>query len=154
MQVMWPSCSSVRRKPKHEQVATAKGRRRLGLSFLFARIRFEKVIRPGMAHVVEPLYPFDDFAVAVVQEQSTESGPVSRGRSAAPSWQKISDHADAVMEESRTCFGVDDLIIVQNHLQPGGQLRISFCAFAGMNAVVLKCHPAKKRVQILLGLMG
>jgi transcription antitermination factor NusG len=67
---------------------------------------------------------------------------------------KIPQVPDLIIEELQACFGADDLIAVDNRLAPGDEVTVAEGAFAGMSAQVLKSLPAKKRVQILLDILG
>jgi transcriptional antiterminator RfaH len=61
---------------------------------------------------------------------------------------------DSIIEELQACFGRDDVIAVESRLAPGDEVTVTAGAFAGMTAQVLKSLPAKKRVQILLEILG
>lgn len=62
--------------------------------------------------------------------------------------------ADTIIDELRSCFGYDDVVAVEGRLAPGDEVTVGVGAFAGMSAQVLKTLPAKKRVQILLDILG
>ena len=62
--------------------------------------------------------------------------------------------ADVIIEELQACFAADDALAVNNCLLPGDEVTVAAGAFAGMSAQVLKSLPAKKRVQILLDILG
>jgi transcriptional antiterminator RfaH len=62
--------------------------------------------------------------------------------------------ADAIISELQACFGQDDVIDLGSRLIPGDEVTVASGAFAGMSAQVLKSLPAKKRVQILLEILG
>ena len=46
------------------------------------------------------------------------------------------------------------MLAVETQLVPGDEVMVAAGAFAGMSAQVLKSLPAKKRVQILLEILG
>ena len=62
--------------------------------------------------------------------------------------------SESIIEELQACFGADDLIAIDRHFSPGDEVTVAAGAFAGMTAQVLKALPAKKRVQILLDILG
>ena len=154
MQAMMPAWYSVRTKPKHEHIATANLRRHLALEVFFPKIRLEKLTRRGLVRVVEPLFPCYIFIYCVVEEQVSEIQHVSGVSRLVQFGNRFPPVADAIMEELQACFGADDLISVESQLAPGDEVTVATGAFAGMSAQVLKSLPAKKRVQILLDILG
>jgi len=151
---MMPAWYSARTKPKHEHIATANLRRHLALEVFFPKIRMEKLTRRGLVRVVEPLFPCYIFIRCVVEEKLNEIQHVSGITRLVHFGSKIPQVADAIIEELQACFGADDLIAVEHRLAPGDEVTVAEGAFAGMSAQVLKCLPARKRVQILLDILG
>ena len=154
MQAMMPAWYTVRTKPKHEHIAAANLRRHLAMAVFFPKIRLEKLTRRGLVRVVEPLFPCYVFIHCVVEEQVNEIQHVSGIRRLVQFGNKFPPVADAIIEELQACFGADDLIAVESRLVPGDEVTVATGAFAGMSAQVLKSLPAKKRVQILLDILG
>lgn len=154
MEAMMPAWYSARTKPKHEHIATANLRRHLALAVFFPKIRLEKVTRRGLVRVVEPLFPCYIFIRCIVEEKINEIQHVSGISRLVQFGNKCPQVADAIIEELQACFGVDDSIAVENRLVPGDEVTVAKGAFAGMSAQVLKSLPAKKRVQILLDVLG
>jgi transcriptional antiterminator RfaH len=154
MQAMMPAWYSARTKPKHEHIATANLRRHLALEVFFPKIRLEKLTRRGLVRVVEPLFPCYIFIRCVVEEKINEIQHTTGISRLVHFGSKIPQVADAIIEELQACFGADDLIAVENRLAPGDEVTVAEGAFAGMSAQVLKTLPAKKRVQILLDILG
>jgi transcriptional antiterminator RfaH len=154
MQTMMPAWYCARTKPKHEHIATANLRRHLALPVFFPKIRLEKPTRRGLIRVIEPLFPCYVFLHCVVEEQVNEIQHVSGISRLVQFGHKYPQIADAIIEELQACFGLDDLIDVERRLAPGDEVTVAGGAFAGMSAQVLKCLPAKKRVQILLDILG
>jgi transcriptional antiterminator RfaH len=154
MQPLEPSWYSARTKPKHEHIAAANVRRHLKLPVFLPRIRFEKMTRRGLMRVAEPLFPGYLFVRCVVEERITDiqhlTG-ISRLVQFGGRYPKV---PDAIIEELQSCFGREDLICVESRLAPGDEVTVAAGAFAGMSAQVLKSMPAKKRVRILLELLG
>lgn len=154
MQAMQPAWYSARTKPKHEHIAAANLRRHLALPVFFPRIRLEKLTRRGLMRVAEPLFPCYIFIRCVVEERVDEIQFLSGIGKLVQFGGKYPRVADAIIEELQACFGQDDLITVDRRLAPGDEVTVATGAFAGMSAQVLKSLPAKKRVQILLDILG
>jgi transcriptional antiterminator RfaH len=151
---MMPAWYAVRTKPKHEHIATANLRRHLAMTVFFPKIRLEKLTRRGLVRVVEPLFPCYVFIHCAVEEQVNEIQHVSGVGRLVRFGNKFPPVADAIIEELQTYFGADDLIAIESRLAPGDEVTVATGAFAGMSAQVLKSLPAKKRVQILLDILG
>jgi transcriptional antiterminator RfaH len=67
---------------------------------------------------------------------------------------KIPQVPEAAIKELQCHFGTDDTLVVENHLTPGDAVTVTEGAFVGLDALVLKNLPARKRVQILLEVLG
>jgi len=154
MQVMQPSWYSARTKPKHEHIATANLRRHLGLPVFFPRIRMEKLTRRGLVRVAEPLFPCYIFVCCIVEERHSEIQHLSGISRLVQFGGKFPKVENNIIEDLQACFGHEDLISVESRLEPGDEVTVATGAFAGMSAQVLKSMPAKKRVQILLDILG
>jgi transcriptional antiterminator RfaH len=151
---MQPAWYTARTKPKHEHIATANLRRHLGLPVFFPRIRYEKMTRRGLVKVAEPLFPCYVFVRCVVEERVNEIQHLSGVSKLVRFGGKFPQVADTIIEELQACFGQEDLILIESRLEPGDEVTVAAGAFAGMSAQVLKNLPAKKRVQILLDILG
>ena len=154
MQAMMPAWYSARTKPKHEHIATASLRRHLALEVFFPRIRLEKPTRRGLVRVMEPLFPCYIFIRCVVEDCVNDIQRVSGVSRLVQFGNKFPQVADVIIEELKACFGTEELLVVENRLAPGDEVTVATGAFAGMDAQVLKSLPAKKRVQILLDILG
>ena len=154
MQAMMPAWYSARTKPKHEHIATASLRRHLALEVFFPRIRLEQPTRRGLVRVMEPLFPCYIFIRCVVEERASEIQHVSGVSRLVQFGDKFPQVADVIVEELQSCFGADDMLVLENRLVPGDEVTLATGAFAGMSAQVLKSLPGKKRVQILLDILG
>ena len=154
MELMQPAWYSVRTKAKHEHIATANLRRHLVLPVFFPRIRLEKMTRRGLVRVAEPLFPCYIFVRCLVEEKVSEIQHLSGVSKLVQFGGRYPQVADAIIEDLQACFGHDDLISVESRLVPGDEVTVTIGAFAGMSAQVLKSLPAKKRVQILLDILG
>jgi len=151
---MQPAWYSARTKPKHEHIAAANVRRHLDLPVFFPRIRMEKITRRGLVRVTEPLFQCYIFIHCVVEERVNEIQHLSGVSKLVQFGGRFPHVADAIIEDLQACFGRDDLISLETRLSPGDEVTVATGAFAGMSAQVLKNLPAKKRVQILLDILG
>jgi transcriptional antiterminator RfaH len=67
---------------------------------------------------------------------------------------RIPPVADSIVEELQECFEEEDTMTVKDRISPGDEVTIGEGAFTGMRAYVLRLMPARKRVQILLDILG
>lgn len=154
MQAVEPAWYSARTKPKHEHIAAANLRRHLALPVFSPRVRLEKMTRRGLVRVVEPLFPSYIFVRCVVEDRVNEIQYLSGISKLVQFGGRYPRVADSIIEELQKCFGGDDMIAVKVELAAGDEVTVALGAFAGMSAQVLKSLPAKKRVQILLDILG
>ena len=154
MQTTESAWYSARTKPKHEHIATANLRRHLALPVFFPRIRLEKVTRRGLVRVTEPLFPCYIFVRCVIEEKVSEIQHLSGVSKLVQFGGKYPKVAESIIDELQAWFGNGDLIAIESQLSPGDEVTVAAGAFAGMSAQVLKSLPAKKRVQILLDILG
>jgi transcriptional antiterminator RfaH len=154
MHLPTPAWYSARTKPKHEHIAAANLRKNLGLEVFFPRFRVEKMTRRGVARVVEPLFPCYIF-VRCVLEDSMAAIQYSPGISRLVHFgDRIPPVPDPIINELESCFHSDEAITVEHHPEPGDAVTMTEGTFAGMQACVLRNLPAKKRVQVLLDILG
>ena len=154
MQIMQPAWYTVRTKPKHEHIAAASLRRLAALPVFFPRVRLEKATRRGRVRVTEPLFPCYLFVHCTVEERVNEIQHLSGVSKLVQFGGRYPRVADVIIEELQASFGQDDVIAVEGRLAPGDEVTVAAGAFTGMSALVLKSLPAKKRVQILLDILG
>jgi transcriptional antiterminator RfaH len=154
MQTNDPAWYGARTKLKHEHIAAANLCKNLDLEVFFPRLRLEKITRRGLVRVVEPLFPCYIFVHCVIEDRIAEIQHTSGIRSIVHFGSKIPVIPDLIIEELQSCFELDDIITVESRLAPGDAVMVADGAFAGMPARVLKNLPAKKRVQILLEILG
>jgi len=154
MNATQPAWYTVRTKAKHEHIAAANLRRQLGLMVFFPKMRLEKLTRRCLIKVVEPLFPCYVFTYCAVEELADEIQYLSGIRKLVEFGGKYPQVPDAIIAELQSCFGLDDSISVERPLRPGDEVTVAAGAFAGMSAKVLSNLPAKKRVRILLEILG
>jgi transcriptional antiterminator RfaH len=154
MQTELPAWYCARTKPKHEHIAAAGLRKNLNLEVFHPQLRIERATQRGVMRVVEPLFPCYIFIRCVLEEMSSEirhlngiSGFVRFGHT-------IPKIADLIIEDLQECFETEDTMTVENRLSPGDEITVADGAFRGMRAYVLRNLPARKRVQILLDILG
>jgi len=144
----------ARTKPKHEHIAAANLRKNLGLEVFHPRLRMERATQRGIRHIVEPLFPCYIFVRCVLEENSNDIRHTSGISSLVHFGRKIPTVPDTIIEELQECFEAEDLITVEERISPADEVVFVEGAFAGMRAFVLRVMPAKKRVQVLLDVLG
>jgi transcriptional antiterminator RfaH len=144
----------ARTKPKHEHIAAANVRRNLGLEVFHPRLRIERATQRGVMRVVEPLFPCYIFIRCVLEENFGDVRHTSGISSLVHFGQKIPTVPDSIIEELRDCFEADDPMTVEDRISPADEVVFVDGAFTGMRAFVLRVMPAKKRVQVLLEVLG
>jgi len=154
MQIKNQAWYSARTKPKHEHIAAANLRKNLGLDVFSPRLRLEKLTRRGLVSVTESLFPCYIFVRCVLEEQINDVQHTVGVNRLVNFGGKIPEVADSIITELRDCFENEDVIRIETNLMPGDEVMVADGAFAGMSAYVLKSLPAKKRVQILLEILG
>ena len=144
----------ARTKPKHEHIAAANLRQNLGLEVFHPRLRIERATQRGVMRVVEPLFPCYIFVRCVLEDDFSEVRHTSGISSLVHFGQKIPTVSDSIIEELRDCFEADDPMMVEDRISPADEVIFVEGAFTGMRAFVLRVMPAKKRVQVLLEVLG
>ncbi len=144
----------ARTKPKHESIAAANLRQRLGLDVFNPQLRVKRATIRGPVRVCEPLFPCYVF-VRCVLTQSLGEIRFTDGISAFVHFgEKIPSVPDWVIADLRSSFGSDESIKVEDNLALGTQVMVASGAFAGMNASVLRVLSTGQRVQVLLEMLG
>ena len=154
MQTVISAWYCARTKPKHEHIAAANLCKHMELEVFLPRVRLEKLTRRGLVRVVEPLFPCYLFVRCNVDESLNAVQHTSGISKIVHFGGKIPRVPDSVIQELQAYFESDDVITVESRLVPGDEVTVAGGAFAGMSALVLKSLPARKRVQILLDILG
>src|SRR5579885_1097869 len=139
----------ARTKPKHEHIAAANIYKHLGMEVFNPRLRIERSTRRGLVRSVEALFPCYIF-VHCAERELTDIRFVSGVSSLVHFGDRIPAVPNVVVEELRECFDDGEPLPVEDRLFPGAEISIAEGAFRGLQAIVLKCLPARQRVQILL----
>ena len=154
VQIQKPAWYCARTKPKHEHIAAATLRKNLGLETFLPRLCIERATRRGAVRIIEPLFPCYLFVRFDLSERFNEIKHVNGISSLVRFGGKISIVEDAVIEELQDCFEADEPMAVEQRLVPGCEVSVAGGAFDGMRAHVLRNMPAKRRVQVLLDILG
>lgn len=144
----------ARTKPKHEHIAAAHLRKNLNLEVFQPQLRVERATQRGVARVLEPLFPCYVFVRCVLEECLDEIQFTNGVHSLVHFGKRIPTVQDSIVEELRECFETEDTLTVPDRIAPGDEVTVGEGAFAGMRAFVLRLMPAKRRVQILLDVLG
>jgi transcriptional antiterminator RfaH len=144
----------ARTKPKHEHIAAANVRQNLGLEVFHPRLRIERATQRGVVRVVEPLFPCYIFIRCDLEENFSDVRHTGGISNLVHFGQKIPTVPDLIIEELRECFEADDPMTVEDRILPADEVVFVDGAFTGMRAFVLRVMPAKKRVQVLLEVLG
>lgn len=145
----------ARTKPKSEHLAAANVRRSLGLEVFQPRLRSEQVTCRGVVkNVTEPLFPCYIFIRCNLSESSQQIRHTFGISSLVNFGERVPPVPDSVISELQDCFGEQEIMPMNNHPVVGDDVTVGSGAFFGMRAVVLRSWPAKRRVQILLDILG
>jgi transcriptional antiterminator RfaH len=154
MQIESPAWYCARTKPKHEHIAAANLRKNLNLEVFHPRLRIERATRRGVVRVNEPLFPCYIFFRCLIDEKLTEIQRTSGVSTVVHFAHRIPKIADGVIEELKECFEGGETMTVEDRLSPGDEVIVAEGAFRGMSAFVLRVMPARRRVQVLLDVLG
>jgi transcriptional antiterminator RfaH len=143
----------ARTKPKHEHIAAANLGRHLQIEVFNPRLRMERATRRGLVRNVEPLFPCYIF-VHCAPELLDQIRYVSGISSVIHFGGRVASVPDSVIAELKDCFEAEEPLLVEDRLTPGAEVSIAEGAFTGFNAIVLRTMPARRRVQILLDILG
>ena len=144
----------ARTKPKHEHIAAANLRRNLKMEVFHPRLRIERATRRGVVRVSEPLFPCYLFVRCVIEQSLNEIQRTNGIVTVVHFAHRIPQIADSVIDELKECFAGGETMTVEDRISPGDEVLLADGAFAGMRAFVLRVMPARKRVQVLLDVLG
>jgi transcriptional antiterminator RfaH len=154
MKIESPAWYCARTKPKHEHIAAANLRKNLNLEVFHPRLRIERATRRGVVRVSEPLFPCYIFFRCLIEERLAEIQRASGVSTVVHFAHRIPKIDDAVIDELKECFEGEETMTVEDRLSPGDEVVVAEGAFRGMSAFVLRVMPARKRVQVLLDVLG
>jgi len=154
MRTELPAWYCARTKPKHEHIAAANLRKNLNLEVFHPRLRIERATQRGVVRIIEPLFPCYIFVHCAIEEKANEIKHSNGISSLVHFGHTIPKVADSIIEELQECFDAEEPMTVENRLSPGDEVTVADGAFSGMRAFVLRNMQARKRVQILLDILG
>jgi len=154
MKIESPAWYCARTKPKHEHIAAANLRKNLNLEVFHPRLRIERATRRGVMRVSEPLFPCYIFFRCIIDEKLGEIQRTNGVNTVVHFARRIPKIADAVIEELKECFEGEETMTVKDRLSPVDEVVVVDGAFRGMCAFVLRVMSARKRVQVLLDVLG
>ena len=144
----------IRTKPKHEHIAAANLVRQAGVEVFCPRLRIERVTRRGVVRVMEPLFPCYLFVRCVI-ERKFDDLRYAYGVGALVNFGgRIAQVPDSIVAELQEYFQSEDMVVAKDELAPGAEVVVAGGAFEGMRASVLRVLPARRRVQVLLDILG
>ena len=129
-------------------------RKNLNLEVFQPQLRVERATQRGVVRVLEPLFPCYVFVRCVLEEYLDEIQYANGVHSLVHFGHRIPPVPDSIVEELRECFEAEDMLTVPDGIAPGDEVTIGEGAFVGMHAYVLRLMPARKRVQVLLEVLG
>lgn len=118
------------------------------------RLRIERATRRGVVRVSEPLFPCYLFVRCVIEQSLNEIQRTNGIVTVVHFAHRIPPIADSVIDELKECFAGGETMTVEDRISPGDEVLLADGAFAGMRAFVLRVMPARKRVQVLLDVLG
>ena len=154
MKVESPAWYCARTKPKHEHIAAANVRKNLKLEVFNPRLRVERATQRGVVRSIEPLFPCYIFVRCIVEEKMNDLQHTNGVSSLVRFGLRIPQVGDTIIGELQKHFTAEEPMAVDDHLSPADEVMVAGGAFAGMQAKVLRVMPAKRRVQILLDILG
>lgn len=150
-----PAWYCARTKPKHEHIAAANASRHLGLEVFLPRLRAKRFTQRGIMHVVEPVFPCYVFVRCVLEDQLSDIRYMAGISSLVRFGDRIPVVPDAAVRELQACFDAEEpMSLVDDRLARGASVVLADGVFAGMSARVLRALPARRRVRVLLEILG
>ena len=154
MQLERPAWYCARTKAKHERIAAANVRKNLKLEVFHPQLRVERVTKRGVAHIVEPVFPCYIFVRCVMGDNLHELQRTNGINKVLHFGDRFPTVPDRVMEELQECFGAEESLPAKERLRVGDEVVVGSGASAGSRAFVLRLMPARRRVQVLLDILG
>jgi transcriptional antiterminator RfaH len=144
----------LRAQPKREHIAAACLRHVSEVDVFCPQVRFRKRTNRGLVWFVEAMFPgylFARFDYATLHRRirvvSGVSGFVQFG-------DRLALLRDELIGEIRIRTGPNELLELNQRLEPGQNVQIIQGPFEGLEALVTRLITARERVQILIDWMG
>lgn len=148
----WWFC--LRAQPKREHIAAACLRMQSGVEVFSPRICFRKHTSRGPVWFVESMFPGYLFARFdyVNLHRRVRQGPGIRGFVQFGDCLGLLE--ESLINELRARMGQDELLQIDQDLEPGEHVQITQGPFQGLDALVTRAIAARGRVEILIEWMG
>jgi transcriptional antiterminator RfaH len=144
----------LRAQPKREHIAAACLRQISEVEVFCPRVRFRKHTTRGPVRFVESMFPgylFARFDYAAfhrrIRQRPGVSGFVQFG-------ERLALLPDALVNEIKIRMSTDEVLEIDQGLQPGQNVQITQGPFQGLEALVTRLITARDRVEILIEWMG
>jgi transcriptional antiterminator RfaH len=144
----------LKAQPKREHIAAACLRQISEVEAFCPRVRFRKRTNRGPIWFVESMFPgylFARFDYAAfhrrVRQRPGVSGFVQFG-------DRLALLPDALVNEMKIRMSTDELLEIDQGLEPGQNVEIAQGPFQGLEALVTRLISARDRVEILIEWMG
>jgi transcriptional antiterminator RfaH len=144
----------LRGQPKREHIAAACLRQISEIEVFCPRLRFRKSTTRGAIWFVEPMFPgylFARFDYTAVNRRIRQSPGIS---GFVQFGDRLALLPDALVSEIRDRTGDEEIVEVNQTLEPGQTVRVTQGPFQGLEALVTRVITAKERVEILIEWMG
>jgi len=144
----------LRAQTKREHIAAACLRQISDVEIFCPRVRFRKHTNRGLVWFVESMFPgylFARFDYPTLHRRIRRgpgiSGFVQFG-------ERLALLPDPLISEIKTRVGADEVLEVDQGLEPGQNVQIAQGPFQGLEALVTRLISARDRVEILIEWMG
>jgi transcriptional antiterminator RfaH len=144
----------LRSQPKHEHIAARHLRQMEGVEVLNPRLRFQRGTPKGPVWATEALFPsylFARFDWKTLLNRVHYAPGVSGVVHFRDRWPTV---PDADIEAIRQRLGPEEIHVISPDLQPGMAVQIAGGPFHGLEAVLTRVLPGRKRVEVLLDFLG
>jgi transcriptional antiterminator RfaH len=144
----------LRAQPKREHIAAACLRQNTEVEAFCPRVRYRKPTNRGPVWFVESMFPgylFARFDYAafyrLVRQRPGVTGFVHFGN-------RLALLPDALISEIKSRMGDDEILEINQGLEPGQNVQITQGPFQGLEGLVTRIVTARDRVEILIEWMG
>ena len=140
--------------PKHEHIASANLRSFLGVETWNPRIAFTRSTRRGIAMVTESVFPGYFFARFDLDSDLDRVRYTPGVSTVVHFGARYPSIPASTIEHLKSCFDGADVLPIEESLVPGQKTLITEGDFCGMEVTVLRALPGRRRVQVLLDMLG
>jgi transcriptional antiterminator RfaH len=144
----------LRTQLKHEHIAAAHLRQMEDVEFFFPRMAVRRKSRQGVREVIEPLFPNYLFARFAPNLSLARARHTAGVQTIVHFGNRVPVIPDAAIEELRRQLNSEEICRLAPRFAPGDTVAIGSGAFSGLQAVVKRYLPGKRRVMLLLDFLG